>query len=137
MSSVVPCTEGVVRLMGGSSPLEGRVEVCINMAWGTVCDDFWSYQDAIVVCRMLGHQTAGMYFIEQVPHTNHAVLDKLLLMRIIIMSSRHCRICACMHACKGIKVVTHEKFLLSINNSSPTVTCNIFIVIIIMKCSMK
>ena len=48
-----------MRLVGGNSSLEGRVEVCFNGVWGTVCDDDWDYYDAVVVCRELGHSTVG------------------------------------------------------------------------------
>ena len=49
------CDEETVRLIGGSLPTEGRVEVCLNDAWGTVCDDGWTDVDASVACRQLGY----------------------------------------------------------------------------------
>ena len=39
--------------MGGSSSLEGRVEICQNNEYSTVCDDFWDELEAMVVCAQL------------------------------------------------------------------------------------
>ena len=53
------CTDGEVRLVNGSSPHEGRVEVCVYKAWGTICLNGWGSSDGNVVCNQLGHLPIG------------------------------------------------------------------------------
>ena len=53
------CTDGDVRLIGGDNEFGGRVEVCVNRAWGTVCSQYWGSEEARVVCNQLGATTFG------------------------------------------------------------------------------
>ena len=62
MMQILPlgvCDDGDIRLVGGTNQYEGRVEICWNEVWGTVCDDFWSTFDATVACRQLGFAPTG------------------------------------------------------------------------------
>lgn len=52
------CSQGDIRLADQVSDIEGRVEVCFNGEWGTICDNQWGTSDAKVVCRQLGLPTA-------------------------------------------------------------------------------
>ena len=47
------CSDEDIRVVNGSSQA-GRVEICINNAWGTVCDRLFGTQDAAVACAQLG-----------------------------------------------------------------------------------
>ena len=54
------CTEGEIRLVGGQTEHEGRVEICVKGLWGTVSHNGWEGREATVVCRQLGYSEDGM-----------------------------------------------------------------------------
>ena len=55
-------TDGSLRLVGWSLNGAGRIEICANGVWGTICADSqdtpWSEKNAQVACRALGYSGA-------------------------------------------------------------------------------
>ena len=59
------CTHGDIRIASQSDDTtlltsEGRLELCVNSVWGTVCDSIFGSRDAHVACRQLGYAGEGM-----------------------------------------------------------------------------
>ena len=72
------CSDGDLRLEGGQDNLqegtrEGRVEICINNAWGTICDNAFRSPDAAVACRQLGLSDQGQYQVTSTQAGDSAV----------------------------------------------------------------
>ena len=44
------CSDGELRLQNGSSVREGRAEICVNRAWGTICNHNYGITDAQTIC---------------------------------------------------------------------------------------
>ena len=52
--------------VANGTTVAGRVEVCFNGVWGTVCRFGWNALAASVVCKQLGFNNTGIAII----HTN-------------------------------------------------------------------
>ena len=55
MAFVAECNETDVKLVDGVSTEDGRVVICFNGLWGSVCHNNWDDHDAEVVCKQLGY----------------------------------------------------------------------------------
>ena len=61
------CNGTDIRLVGGGTQNEGKVEMCFNGLWNTVCLNYNDYKDARMVCRQLQYDGCG-YIIIIKPH---------------------------------------------------------------------
>ena len=52
--------QGSLRLVSSSTTYfyVGRLEIYVSGQWGTVCDDFWGNNEAIVACKQMGFEGA-------------------------------------------------------------------------------
>ena len=62
--TLAPCSNGSVRL-GDGGVLKGRVEVCYNGSWVTICTHSWTVKEATVICSQLGYSHYGRIMISK------------------------------------------------------------------------
>ena len=57
------CNHGAIRLVGGNTVHEGRVELCNGGSWTSICPARWDSNEAHVVCGQLGYTPIGIVSI--------------------------------------------------------------------------
>ena len=59
------CNTNDHRLVNGSSNYEGRVEVCVNGEWSSVCGtQFWGDTEAAVACKATYGETGNESLVQ-------------------------------------------------------------------------
>ena len=86
--------DGNVRLVGGTTTQEGRVEIWYSSQWNTVCDDMWDINDAHVVCRQLGYR--GAVAAHQSAHYGHG--SGQILLDDLRCTGREASLLECSHS---------------------------------------
>ena len=99
----VECAEGEIRLVSGLQASSGRVEICHDNEWGTVCNDNWGIHDAEVVCRQLGFRHTVAVGGLQVFGNGY---DKVWLDEVNCTGNES-RLAECMHRGWGVENCNH------------------------------
>uniref|UniRef100_A0A1X7TUZ9 SRCR domain-containing protein n=1 Tax=Amphimedon queenslandica TaxID=400682 RepID=A0A1X7TUZ9_AMPQE len=92
------CFYGQIRLVNGGGPNVGRLEICRNNIWELVCNNDWSYTNAQVVCRQLGHPTDGATVLNE---TYFGAGNGSILLGDIVCSGSESTILQCTHSSVG------------------------------------
>ena len=105
MKYIIGCNDGEIRLVGGSTNLEGTVEICFGNLWGLIAESGWGDHDAAATCRQLRFLGEGKYIIvivvlvmiapqQALYHTETHILVNLTrlfmpVVSLVLVMSRH------------------------------------------------
>ena len=85
--------DGDLRIRGGDSHNEGRLEIFHDNEWGTVCDDFFGRMDAKVACKQMGYTGA-----EAVPHGRRGGAGQAILARRRQLRGNEAKLTECFYS---------------------------------------
>ena len=66
----------------------GRIEICVNATWGTICSDFWENMDASVICKQLGYSEYGLFSSSHAYNMHGCAIIVCMLTAVVV-----CTIC--------------------------------------------
>ncbi|XP_077981071.1 scavenger receptor cysteine-rich domain-containing protein DMBT1-like [Glandiceps talaboti] len=95
-------TVSVVRLANGESPDRGRVEVLVHGEWGTVCDDTFDDNAALVVCRQLGYSNGRADF-----HSKYGEGSGRIWLDDVSCTGSELSVLSCEHSEYGVNNCAH------------------------------
>ncbi|OAF68844.1 CD5 antigen-like protein [Intoshia linei] len=98
---------GGIRLTGGLSEREGRVEIFIDGVWGTICDDDWGTKEAAVVCRMLGYE--GLTRILKDSNTLYGLAAGQIWLDNVNCDGNEFSLSHCLHQGYGVTNCSHDE----------------------------
>uniref|UniRef100_A0A8C4SHU6 Neurotrypsin n=1 Tax=Erpetoichthys calabaricus TaxID=27687 RepID=A0A8C4SHU6_ERPCA len=100
-----PPQDGVVRLVGGDTVLQGRLEVFYDGNWGSVCDDGWSDLNSMVVCQQLGFRGKA----STSPEGIYGIGSGLILLDDVRCSGSERSLLDCSHSVLGQHDCSHSE----------------------------
>ena len=95
--------DGEIRLIGGSSPASGRVEIFYRGEWGTVCEDGWTTANARVTCLELGFTSVAKVQQSFGPGKGRVWMDR------VSCSGSETALATCRHRGWGVNSCQHSE----------------------------
>ncbi|KAL4219354.1 scavenger receptor [Mactra antiquata] len=111
-----------VRLVGGATQYQGRVEVRYNGTWGTVCDDHFTNQAAKVVCRSLGYPTVGAVTLSRTVRTSWPSPPTKIWLDDVTCIGTEANLDGCLHLPWGTNNCGHNEDIGVLCSATPPVT---------------